>query len=168
MFQKHSYKNTVTYPSLCRTSRGFQGLSVAIFFWTHSFQLGAKGCVCVLSLFPGCQICVHVCISDYWMPSLCSSLQEWAKDYKLLGFSFPVCLHICACAWALSVCSHMLWCHLKGRLQLYTFTRHCYWAVLQSKFRTEIYCVSGKISLRLDLGAWVEAVLSQQSILPLT
>lgn len=111
MFQKHSYKNTVIYPSLCRTSRGYQGLSVVIlfFFWTHSFHLGKKGCVCV-SLYPGCQICVHVSIFDFWMPSLyTSALQEWSKNYKCLGLSFPVCLHICACAWALSVCSHILY-----------------------------------------------------------
>lgn len=86
MFQKHSYKNTVAYPGLCRTSRGYQGQSLVIFFQTHSLHLGKKGCVCISSLFPGCQICVHVCISDFWMPSLCASaFQEWAKDWKCLG-----------------------------------------------------------------------------------
>lgn len=30
---KNSYKNTVAYPSLCRTSRGYQGLFVVIFFF---------------------------------------------------------------------------------------------------------------------------------------
>lgn len=167
MFQKHSYKTTVAYPRLCRTSRGYRGLSVVIFFWTHSFHVGGKGmCLCIIfvSWLPDLCSCLHI---DYWMPSLCSPLQEWAKDYKHLGFSFPVCLCICACAWALSVCSHMLLCQLKGRSQVYIFTRHCHWAILQSRLRTKIYCVSGKINLRLELGGCVEAVLSQQSILPL-
>lgn len=70
------------------------------------------------SLFPGCQICVYVCISDFLMPSLyTSAFQEWIKHYKYLGSSFSVCLHICACAWALAVCSRILLCQLRERLQ---------------------------------------------------
>lgn len=150
MFQKHSYKNTVAYPGLCRTSRGYQGQSVVIFFQTHSFHLGKMGCVCVSSLFPGCQICVHVCISDFWMPSLCASaFQEWAKDCKCLRF---LSQYVCTSVYGheLCQCVHTYFYVNWKEDSKYLFTPQCHWAVLQGQLRTEVYCVKGSITWGLS------------------
>lgn len=150
MFQKHSYKNTAAYPSLFRTSRGYQGWSVVIFFPNPQLAFGGKGmCLCIffVSWLPDLCSCLHI-----WFLNALSvflSLSGMSQRLQMFRVSFPVCLHICAWAWALSVCSHILLCQWKRRFQVFIYPTMP-WAILQGQLRTEVCCVKGSITWGLS------------------
>lgn len=152
ILQKHSYKNKVACHSLCRTSRDYQGLC-GVVWWFFSEPIvchfGEKG-ICLFILFVS------------WLPDLYPYLHIWFLSAFLVYLSssgmsqrFSHYSHtLCTCLNSVSGL-HTHLCQLKGRL-CYVFTGQCPWAVLEGKFRSEIYCVGGKTELRLELGSWME------------
>lgn len=92
------------------------------FFPNPLFAFGEKGmCLCIffVSWLPDLCSCLHIWFLNAL--SVCLSLSEMSQRLQMFRVSFPVCLHICARAWALSVCSHILLCQLKRGFQVFIY-----------------------------------------------
>lgn len=149
ILQKHSYKNKVACRSLYRTSRDYQGLCVVIFFWTHSLSFWGKRDMFV---YPICFLVARsVSIFAYMIFECPLGVPQLFRNEPKIFSLFPHSVHVLELFSGL----HTHLCQLKGRL-CYVFTGQCPWAVLEGKFRSEIYCVGGKTELRLELGSWME------------
>lgn len=64
-------KSTVMKTKLCVIVFAGQAETTSVYVWCFFFpepivfMLGKKGHVCLSYLFPGCQICIHICTYDF-------------------------------------------------------------------------------------------------------
>lgn len=136
------------------------------FFPNPQFAFGEKGmCLCIFFVSWLLDLCS--CLDIWFLNALsvCLSLSGMSQRLQMFRVSFPVCLHICAWAWALSVCSHILLCQSKRGFQVFIYPTVPLSSLAGPAQNCGLLCQG---HLRLELGICVKAALPHQSMLPPT